>query len=149
MSCSCWVEVWGMEAQSDPSHLDDCKQIDRRATTGSQPATTLSLVFPGVCCLAEMINPYFALTDLDWNMLRPPFQSVAIFAPPFQHFLPSHGGKQLFNNSNFSKQTIVSSIASWYGSVNNNMLLQHLMWTTCSHVLAHKLFMLQVIILTT
>jgi hypothetical protein len=80
----------------------------------------------------------------------PPIQLVAIFAPPFFDVLVTlHGGKLSINNGNFAKGTIATSIASQDGNINNNMLPQQLLWTTSLDVLAHKLFILQVIILTT
>jgi hypothetical protein len=96
-----------------------------------------------------MINPSFVLTCLDEICSTPLPISCHLCSPFFDVLVPSHEGKQLINNSNFAKQTIASSIASQYGTVNNNMLPQQLMWTMSSHVLAHKLFILQVIILTT
>jgi hypothetical protein len=97
------------------------------------------------------MNPSFALTGLD-EICCAPLPISCHLCSPFVFFyvlVTSHEGKQSINNGSFAKGMIATSIASQDGNINNNMLPQHILWTTSSDVLAHKHFMLQVIILTT
>ena len=62
ISCSTWVAVWGLEAQTDPSHFGDFK-----LTAMQQGCRLIRLFFglPRSCCQAEMSNPSsFAYTGL-------------------------------------------------------------------------------------